>query len=438
MPFLTDPAYARQLDDEDPLAPYRARFVVADPDLIYLDGNSLGRLPRDTVTQTQHLLEHGWGQRLIRGWNDGWIEINERLGNKIAHLLGASPGGVAIADSTSTNLYKLAHAALRARPGRAKIVTDDLNFPSDVYIFQGLVGSGGIARSPGQGTGFGNPARAEYQIEIVKSPDGIHGPVEELLAAIDENTALVSLSHTVFKSAYTYDMAALTAHAHQMGALILWDLSHSAGSVIVDLNGADADLAVGCTYKYLNGGPGAPAFLYVRKDLQDELTNPISGWFGQQNAFAFGLDYEPAPGIHRFLTGTPPILSIAPIETGVDLLLEAGVARLREKSVRQTAYLVGLWREWLAPLGFTMNSPADPAWRGSHISLGHPDAWRIDQALIEEMNVLPDFRKPDNIRLGITPLYTTFSEIHEAVRRMKRVVEARLYEKYDAGVGGVT
>ena len=435
MPFSTDPAYARQLDDEDELAGFRTRFVVDDPDLIYLDGNSLGRLPRDTVTQARHLLEQGWGQRLIRGWNDGWIEINEWIGDKIAALLGASPGEVAIADSTSTNLYKLALAALRARPGRKKIVTDDLNFPSDVYIFQGLSAPFVVgASAPGTEVPTTNP----LEIEIVPSPDGIHGPVEGLLAAIDEDTALVSLSHTVFKSAYTYDMAAITAHAHKMGALTLWDLSHSAGSVIIELNKANADLAVGCTYKYLNGGPGAPAFLYVRKDLQEELTNPISGWFGQKNAFAFGLKYEPAPGIRRFLTGTPPILSIAPIEMGVDLLLEAGMARLRAKSVLQTEYLIALWRELLAPLGFTMNSPADPAWRGSHISLGHPDAWRIDQALIEEMNVLPDFRKPDNIRLGITPLYTTFAEIHEAVMRLKRVVDERLYEKYEAGAGGVT
>lgn len=419
MPFSTDPAYAQYLDENDPLAGFRSRFVADDPNLIYLDGNSLGRLPRDTVTRTRELVEQGWGQRLIRGWNDGWVDINERVGDKIAQLLGASPGEVAIADSTSTNLYKLALAALRARPGRTKIVTDDLNFPSDVYIFQGL-------------------ARDSHKVEIVPSSDGIHGPVEDILAAIDENTALVSLSHTVFKSAYTYDMAAITAHAHKVGAFTLWDLSHSAGAVIVDLNNANADLAVGCTYKYLNGGPGAPAFLYIRKDLQNELSNPISGWFGQKGAFEFGLNYEPASGIRRFLTGTPPILSVAPIETGVDILLEAGMDRLRAKSVRQTEYLIALWRELLAPLGFTMNSPADPAWRGSHVSLGHPDGWRIDQALIEEMNVLPDFRKPNNIRLGITPLYTTFSEIREAVMRIKRVVDERLYEKYEAGVSGVT
>jgi kynureninase len=420
------------MDDEDELADFRSRFIVDDPNLIYLDGNSLGRLPRDTVARTRELVEQGWGARLIRGWNDGWIDINERVGDKITQLVGAYPGEVAIADSTSTNLYKLALAALHARPGRTKIVTDDLNFPSDVYIFQG------IARAPFDSRTMFAAQGATCHIEVVKSPDGIHGPVEDLLEVIDKDTALVSLSHTVFKSAYTYDMTAITTHTHQVGALTLWDLSHSAGSVIVDLNGANADLAVGCTYKYLNGGPGAPAFLYVRRDLQEQLANPISGWFGQKDAFAFGLEYEPAPGIHRFLTGTPPVLSIAPIEIGVDILLEAGMDRLREKSVRQTEYLIGLWRELLAPLGFTMNSPADPAWRGSHVSLGHPDAWRIDQALIENLYVLPDFRKPDNLRLGITPLYTTFTEIHEAVMRMKRVVVEGLYEKYDVKAGGVT
>lgn len=444
MPFSTSASYAQQLDDEDPLSGFRARFVVTDPELIYLDGNSLGRLPRDTVARTRELVEQGWGQRLIRGWNDGWIDLNEQVGDKIAQLIGASPGEVTIADSTSANLYKLALAALRARPGRTKIVTDDLNFPSDVYIFQGITASQPASLDYGQ-LGFDKlhqrPPSAQgatYHIQIVKSPDGVHGPVEGLLEAIDQHTALLSLSHTVFKSAYTYDMAALTAHAHRVGALTLWDLSHSAGSVIVDLNAANADLAVGCTYKYLNGGPGAPAFLYVRRDLQEQLANPISGWFGQKNAFDFHLKYHPAPGIRRFLTGTPPILSIAPIEVGVDILLEAGMERLRAKSVRQTEYLIALWRELLAPLGFTMNSPPDPARRGSHVSLGHPDAWRIDQALIHELQVLPDFRKPDHLRLGIAPVYTTFTEIHEAVMRIKRVVDERIYEKYPADAGGVT
>jgi kynureninase len=225
-------------------------------------------------------------------------------------------------------------------------------------------------------------------------------------------------------------MRAITALAHRAGALALWDLSHSAGAVPVDLYNAGADLAVGCTYKYLNGGPGAPAFLYVRRDLQDSLRNPIAGWFSQAAPFDFGLAYQPAAGLRRMLTGTPPVLSLAGIEPGVDLLLEAGMDRLRAKSVQQTEYLVALYEDQLQPLGFQLNSPRNPAWRGSHISIGHPEGWRINRALIEQMQVLPDFRAPDNIRLGITPLYTTFDDIRQAVQRLRSVVEERRYEEY--------
>ena len=407
-------AEARQLDAADELASFRSRFVIDDPDLIYLDGNSLGRLPQATVTLLQDAVTHQWGSRLIQSWNEGWIEAPARIGDKLGQLLGAAPGEVTVADSTTVNLFKLALAALRAQPGRHKIITDDLNFPSDLYALQGICQLLG----------------PDYRVEVIPSPDGIHGPVEALAAALDEETALVTLSHTVFKSAYTYDMAAITDLAHCKGALVLWDLSHAAGSVVVNLGRTHTDLAIGCTYKYLNGGPGAPAFLYVRRDLQALLTNPIQGWMGQANMFNFGLDYERAPGLPHFLTGTPPILSTLAIEPGIDLLLEAGIERVRTKSVQQTAYLIALWEQALAPLGFTLNSPRDSRWRGSHISLGHDEAWRIDQALIHEMKVLPDFRKPDHIRFGITPLYTTFAEIYEAVMRTKRVVTEQLYLKY--------
>jgi kynureninase len=321
---------------------------------------------------------------------------------------------VTVADSTTVNLFKLALAALRAQPDRRKIVTDDLNFPSDLYALQGICQLLG----------------PDYHVEVVPSPDGIHGPVAGLARAIDDNTALVTLSHTVFKSAYTYDMAAITEVAHCKGALVLWDLSHAAGSVEVNLQRAHTDLAIGCTYKYLNGGPGAPAFLYVRQDLQELLRNPIQGWMGQANMFNFGLEYERAPGLPHFLTGTPPVLATLAIEPGVDLLLEAGMARLRAKSAQQTEYFIALWATELAPLGFTLNTPRDAAVRGSHISLGHEDAWRIDQALINDLGVLPDFRKPDNIRFGITPLYTSFTEIYEAVMRTKQVVTEQLYLNY--------
>lgn len=422
MTDLLDPQYAQALDAQDPLAHFRQEFVVDDPALIYLDGNSLGRLPVRTRGILQDYVDQQWGQRLIRGWNEGWLDLTQRIGDKIAPLVGARTGEVVVAESTSTNLFKLAAAALKARPGRRKIVTDDLNFPSDLYILQGIAGL----------------LDAGHHIQIVPSPDGVHGPVDALASAIDADTALVSLSHTVFKSAYTYDMAAITGQAHAAGALALWDLSHSAGAVLVDLHGAGADLAVGCTYKYLNGGPGAPAFLYVRRDLQESLSNPISGWFSQAAPFDFGLEHQPAAGLRRMLTGTPPVLSLAAVEPGIDLLLAAGMERLRAKSVQQSEYLMALVDAVLQPLGFRINSPRNSARRGSHISIGHPEGWRINRALIEQMQVLPDFRAPDNIRLGITPLYTTFDDIRQAVQRLRAVVETRLFEQYPAERPAVT
>ena len=405
---------ARGLDAADPLTAFRDRFVIADPELIYLDGNSLGRLPRATADRLATVAGHEWGERLVRGWGEGWFEAPQRIGGQLAGLLGAAADEVVLADSTSVNLFKLALAALLARPARRIVVTDDLNFPSDLYVLESAARLAGAA------------------VRVVPAADGIHGPAEALLAALDGDTALLSLSHTVFKSGYTYDMAALTAAAHRAGALALWDLSHSAGAVAVDLSGAAADLAVGCTYKYLNGGPGAPAFLYVRRDRQEELHNPISGWIGRRDPFDFALDYAPAPGIGRFLTGTPPILSLSAVEPGVEMLLEAGMERLRERSVRLSEYLIARWQERLEPLGFRLNSPRDPARRGSHVALGHADGLRVNLALIHDQHVLPDFRRPDNIRLGIAPLYNTFADLHTAVERLRAVIVDRLYERYDA------
>jgi kynureninase len=415
-----DADFARQLDCADALARFRDEFVI-DPETIYLDGNSLGRLPKRSVERMRDVVERQWGHRLIRGWGDGWFEAPQRVGAKIARLLGVAADEVIVADSTSVALFKLVLAALQARPGRTKVVTDDLNFPSDLYVLQGALA---LTR--------------EHRLEVAQSTDGIDAPVDALARSIDERTALVTLSHTAFKSGYVHDMPALTKLAHRAGALILWDVSHSVGAMPLALDEAGVDLAVGCTYKYVNGGPGAPAFLYVRRALQEALVNPIQGWFGRRDAFDFGLDYAPRSGIGRFLTGTPPTLSLLAIEPGVDLLLEAGLDRLREKSVRQTEYLVGLWEAVLQPLGFALNSPREPSRRGSHVSFGHADGWRIDQALIEEMHVLPDFRHPDNIRFGIAPIYTSFAEIQEAVARLARVVSERRYEKYRAGRAAIT
>ena len=415
-------AYAQQLDAQDPLAAFRERFVIDEPDVIYLDGNSLGRLPRATRERAQEVVAEEWGRGLIGSWNRHWLDLPQRVGGKIARLVGAAADEVVVADSTSVNLFKLAVAALRARPGRRTVVTDDLNFPSDVYILQSALELLG----------------GDYRLEIVRSPDGMTVPIELLARAIDADTALVALSHTVFKSAFVYDMQAVTALAHGAGALALWDLSHSVGAVPVALHEADADLAVGCTYKYLNGGPGAPAFLYVRRDLQGQLRNPVGGWFGHQDPFGFALEYEPTADVRRFLTGTPPVVSLALVEPGVDLVLEAGMERVREKSVQQTEYLIGLWEAELRPLGYRLSSPREAERRGSHVSLSHPEGYRINQALLEQLRVIPDFRLPDNIRLGICPLYTTFTEIHTAVAALRAVVADRLYEHYPTERQGVT
>ena len=407
--------FAEGLDAADELASFREAFAdPVDQGLIYLDGNSLGRLPRATIGRLQAVVEEEWGRELIRGWNAGWYEAPARVGEKIAGLLGAGPGQVVASDSTSVNLFKLVMAALSMRPGRTRIVSDVLNFPSDLYVLQGCIRL------------LGN----RHRLHLVPSADGIGVDLKALLEAIDERTALVTLSHVVFKSGYLYDAAAVTERARRVGAVVLWDLSHSAGVVPVELDRWGADMAVGCTYKYLNGGPGAPAFLYVRSDLQLKVSSPIWGWFGQRSAFDFDLDYLAQDGVGRFLVGTPPILSLLALEPALDLALQAGIDPIRQKSTRLTSYLIDLADTVLAPLGFDLGSPRDPARRGSHVSLRHGEAYRINRALIEEMGVLPDFREPDNIRLGLAPLYTSFVDVWQAVDRIRRVVEGGRYREY--------
>jgi len=408
------------MDELDELSGYRSKFFSGDEKLIYLDGNSLGRLPAETKAIIEHSVNIEWGERLIRSWNEDWFTKNSELGDKIARIAGASEGEVVVTDTTSVNLYKLAHAALKFNKGRTRIVTDELNFPSDLYILQGLV------REFGEG----------YELTVVSSGDGMTIDTRDLKDVIDDNTALVSLSHVAFKSAFRYSMKEITSLAHEKGAMILWDLSHSIGAVPGELNESNADLAVGCTYKYLNGGPGSPAFLYVRKDLQDKLSSPIWGWFGEKNPFDFELNYRPGEGIKRFLAGTPPILSLKAIEPTLDMMNGIGMDRIRKKSVSQSEFLLRLAKAYLYPLGFQSGSPMEPEMRGSHVSLRHPEAYRICKALIDpdlgETVVIPDFRDPDNIRLGITPLYTTYTELFTAVREIRDIVENKLYLKYSS------
>jgi kynureninase len=398
----------------DELADFKHQFAITDPDLIYLDGNSLGRLPRGVAQRLQQVVSEDWGDGLIRSWNKDWFDAPHRIGEKIAKLVGAGEGQVVVSDTTSINLYKLVMAALASQPGRTRIVSDEMNFPSDLYILQGCIEQ------------LGN----RHTLHLVRSTDDIHIDLDDLAAAIDENTALVSLSHVAFKSGYMYPGAEVTRLAHAAGALMLWDVCHSVGAVPVELDAWGADLAVGCTYKYLNGGPGAPAFLYARRDLQERLFPPIWGWFGRNQPFAFEMDFSPALGISHFLVSSPPILSALAMEAALDVIFQAGIERIRRKSVAQTGYLIDLFDAKLGGLGFRLGTPRDSSLRGSHVSIRHTDGYRINRAMIEEMKVIPDFREPDNIRLGIAPLYTSFQEIHAAVERIRRVVAEKRYVNY--------
>jgi len=383
---------ARALDAADPLRRYRDLFDLPEG-VIYLDGNSLGPLPRASTAAVADMVARQWGDGLIRSWNDAdWIDAPARIGGKIAPLIGAEPDEVIVADSTSANLFKAIVAALRFNPTRKTVLSETGNFPTDLHVAEGAVECVPGAR-------------------LAAVP---RGRIEE---AIGPDTALVLLTHVHYKTAERFDMARLTTRAHDAGALVLWDLSHSAGAVTIDLNHAGADLAVGCGYKYLNGGPGAPAFLYVAKRLQDRLTNPLSGWMGHAAPFDFEDGYRPATGMKRWLAGTPPMLGMAALEAGVDLLADVDMAAVEAKS----RALFDLFAAEGDALGLDCVSPRDPARRGSHISFRHPHAYELCQALIA-CGVIGDFRAPDVLRLGLTPLYLGFEDCWRAARILEDVL----------------
>jgi kynureninase len=412
---------AAALDERDPLAGFRDRFVHTDRGRIYLDGNSLGRLPLATRDRLHDLVDE-WGDRLVSGWSD-WIDAPARVGDALAGVVGAGPGEVIVGDSTTVNLFKLCSAVLDASSLSAQraLVTDRDNFPTDRYVLEGLAEQRGL------------------ELRMIDT-DPLAGPRPEALEAAlhDGAVALVVLSHVAYRSGALVDLQAITDLARRHDAHVVWELSHSAGAIPVDLRAAGAELAVGCTYKYLNGGPGAPAFLYVAEQLQRRLRSPIWGWFGQKDQFAMERSYDPVDGIGRFMAGTPGILDLAAVEEGVKLTADAGIERVREKSVALCELIVHLHDAWLAPLGFELGSPRDPQQRGSHVSLRHPEAWPITRALIERANVVPDFRGPDSVRLGVAPLYTRHVDVWDALDRLRTLVERGDHRLVDASRTRVT
>jgi len=406
---MTDRARAERLDASDPLASFRDRFAIDDPETIYLDGNSLGRLPVATRERLSELTAQ-WGSELVGGWHD-WIDLPERVGDLLASgVLGARPGEVIVTDSTTVNLFKLAEAVLDIRPGA--IVTDSENFPTDRYVLEGL------ARL------YGRELRT-FDADPLNGPQ----PGDVKRACEPGGVALVSLSHVAYRSGALADMELIAQAAAP--APVIWDLSHSAGAVPIELEQRGVELAVGCTYKYLNAGPGAPAFLYVRRYLQERPRTPIQGWFGQRDQFQMERPYDPAPGVRGFLAGTPPILALAGVEEGAKLIAEAGIQKLRDKAAALTELIVTIHDERLAPLGFRLGTPRDPARRGGHVSLAHDEAWPICRALIERAKVIPDFRGPDSIRLGVPPLYTRFVDVHDALDRLATLVERGDHREVD-------
>ncbi|MFC0106224.1 kynureninase [Kibdelosporangium aridum] len=391
--------WAEQLDANDELAVYRDRFVpIVDPGLVaYLDGNSLGRPLLATAERLERLVRHEWGSRLIRSWSEGWLTLPERVGDELGRVaIGAAPGQVIVADSTSVCLYKTVRAALALRPGRTEIVTDTSNFPTDRFVVDGIAEQFGLTVkriSPDSLTGV--------------RPDDVH-------AAVGDGTAVVVLSHVDYRSAAVADMAAITRIAHGRGALVVWDLCHSVGAMPVELDAAGVDFAVGCTYKFLNAGPGAPAFLYVNSKHHNGFRQPITGWIGAEDIFAMADRFRPAPGIRRALSGTPPITGMVGVDEGVALLAEAGIDRVRTKAQALGRLVIELADEWLVPLGFTVASPRSDELRGAHVMLRHPDAERLSQRLIDN-GVIIDFRNPDGIRVGLSPLTTSYAEVWHAL-----------------------
>ena len=394
----TDRSAAAALDAADPLASFRGRYLPQDDDVVaYLDGNSLGRPLVAIADAWADLAHRQWAGRLIRGWTEGWMELPEQVGDELAAAaLGAAAGQTVIADSTTVNFYKAVRAALNLRPGRTKVVIDRDNFPTNRYVVESLVKDLGL------------------QVVWLTGTDGGGISLADVQAHLDDDVAVLTMSHVAYRSGYLADAEAITAAAHHVGALVVWDLCHSVGSTPIALDAWDIDFAVGCTYKFVGAGPGAPAFSYVNARHHAGLDQPIWGWLGRQNAFEMEQGYVAAPGIRSMLSGTPTIPGILAVREGARVIAEAGIDAIRAKVVGLTEMVIALTDEWLVPLGFRLGSPRDAARRGGHVSICRDDARQLCATLIDA-GVLPDFRAPDAIRIGLSPLPATYTEVYDAM-----------------------
>lgn len=416
---------ALQLDKNDPLHHYKSQFVVTDPDTCYLDGNSLGRLPHATIKAINHFMNEEWGREVVTGWGH-WVDEAQSTGDLIGRsALGAGAGQVLACDTTSVNFYQLASAAIKARPGRRKIITDAANFPTDRYILQGLAKAHSL------------------ELIVINNEDPTIADCELITPALlerylDNDVALVSLEVVQYRSGARQDIAAINRLVESFGAIMLWDAAHAVGSVAMAFDGDGVNLAVGCTYKYGNSGPGAPAWLYVSKAMQRELNVPIQGWFAQRDQFAMGADFERDSSIRGFQIASPSLMGLRCINSAFGMIEEAGISNIEEKCAIGTALMIDLYDEWLAPLGFTLNTPRDPKRRGGHISLVHPEAERISVALRKYKNVIPDYRVPHSIRVAISPLATSYVEVFDGFERLRDLVSEGLYEKVESGDSRVT
>jgi kynureninase len=422
---VTDREYALELDQNDPLAGYRSKFVITDPNLCYLDGNSLGRLPHATVKAVSDFLSQEWGNEVVTGWSH-WIDEAQVAGDLLGRaVLGAGPGQVLVCDTTSVNFYQLCVAAIKARPGRKTIITDAANFPTDRYILKGIAEQFGL------------------NLIIIDNEDPAIAENERITAELlekymTEDVAMVTFEVIQYRSGARTDIQSVTDLARSYGALVVWDASHAAGAIEMNFDACGVDLAVGCTYKYGNSGPGSPAWLYVNKKIQRELQVPILGWFGNEDQFGMGPDFVKAEGIRGFQIASPSIIGIRGVQVAFAMIEEAGIDVIASKAAIGTQMMIDLYDEWLAPLGYTLLTSRNPKERGGHISLGHPDAARICVALRKFANVIPDYRTPNAIRLAIAPLPTSYVEVWDGFQRIRDLTQSRQYEKVEGSDSRVT